>query len=89
MRKTYLIFLVVLTVSATGCFHNDDDAPAVINDPIAPAPGNMDPGNMNMTDFTAFTKNLLSTTADNTDPIDIASITFEFNENEQAFDDVL
>jgi len=89
MRKIYLTFLLVLAVSTTGCNHDDNDSPAVNNGPMT---GNMDPdndANNATTDFTEFTKNLLSMAADNTNPVNIDSITFEFNENERAFDDFL
>jgi hypothetical protein len=42
------------------------------------------------TDFNAFVKGLLAETSNESEPVDISGITFEFdNSDESAFDDVL
>jgi len=84
MRKIVMILLLGSALFCTGCFHDDDDNPIVMNNPQP-----VNDGDMDSTDFTAFTKNLLLMTADNTAPVEIDSLAFSFDEDEQAFDDIL
>ena len=55
---------------------------------LLPACGGGNNGDGNV-DFTAFVKQLLANTSDHTDPEEINEIQFQFNEDENAFDDVL
>lgn len=96
MNRYYLILTLVLLGTLSAC-HSDND-PALNLGPImdtgdptmnTPDPVTPDQPDTGTTDFNGFTKNLLAVTADDSEPFDIDTVTFNFNEDEMAFDDVL
>lgn len=83
MRKFLLLMLMATFMTGCNVFEGDDDGPA-------PEPGpDPDPPPVENVDFTGFVLDLVQNqTADNTAPVEINDIDFDFADDPAAFDEL-
>lgn len=90
MKHTFIFIIIVISL-LTAC-HDDNDSPAVetppTNNPGNTGPNPMTPPDDGTVNFNAFMRGLLNSATDTAEPVDIDSITFSPDANEQSFNDL-